>query len=263
MTPPTDGRAPLDPVILATAPWPVEVVASLPSTNAELARLAREGGAQTAEQVLVTEHQTAGRGRLDRGWETPDRAALTFSTLLQAPLSPEQWPWLPLLTGYVVRRALPVAATLKWPNDVLVGDRKIAGILLERVGDAAIIGIGLNVSTTRDELPVPQSTSLALEGVDIDRTELLLSLLRGLHVSWRRWLDEPSWLRPAYADACATVGRRVRADLPGGASLDGVAEGLDEAGRLLVRVGGDETTPGRLSAVAAGDVVHLRDGARG
>lgn len=250
MTTTTDGRAPLDPVILATAPWPVEVVASMASTNAELAGRARDGA---DEQVLVTEHQTAGRGRLDRGWTTPDRAALTFSVLLRRPLTPEQWPWLPLLTGFVVRRALPVPATLKWPNDVLVGEHKLAGILLERVGDAAIIGVGLNVSTTREELPVPEATSLALEGVDVDRTELLLSMLRGLHVSLQRWQAEPTWLRPAYADVCATLGRRVRADLPGGQRLSGVAEGLDDAGRLLIRGAGG------LQPVAAGDVVHLRD----
>ena len=119
--------------------------------------------------MVVAEHQTAGRGRLDRSWETPPRAALTFSVLLRPSVGPEQWPWLPLLTGYAVGTALRDAgfdAGVKWPNDVLIGDLKVAGILVERVdtptGPAAVLGVGLNVSTTAEELPVPTATSLAL-----------------------------------------------------------------------------------------------------
>ena len=154
--PPVDN--PLDPGRLASLG--VEVLPHTPSTNAVLAERAREGAPEGL--VVATEHQTAGRGRLDRTWETPAGSALTFSTLLRPEVPPATWPWLPLLTGYAVAKALAGAgfgAVLKWPNDVLIGDRKVAGILVERVetpgGPAAVVGIGLNVLLAAEELPVP------------------------------------------------------------------------------------------------------------
>ena len=148
------------------------VVGSTGSTNADLAAAARTGeaGQPGGAAVLVAEHQLTGRGRLNRSWQAPFRSALTVSVLVhpQAPMA--RWPWLPLLSGVAVaeavRRAAGVDATLKWPNDVLVEDRKLAGVLVERVetpvGPAAVLGIGLNVSATRAELPVVAATSLAL-----------------------------------------------------------------------------------------------------
>ncbi len=260
------GRVPLDAARLVAAPWPVEVLEEAGSTNALLAARARDGA---GPQVLVTEHQTAGRGRLDRTWETPARAALTFSVLLRPEAPDARWPWLPLLTGYAVRAALPAlpgGVSLTWPNDVLVGDLKVAGILVERVegapgtigtaGAAAVVGIGLNVSTTADELPVPTATSLALGGAgreDTDRTTLLLAILAELHAGLVRWADEgDAWLRSAYRPVCATLGRSVRVELPAGAPLEGTATDLDASGRLVV-----DTAAGPV-AVGAGDVIHVR-----
>jgi len=255
MTDDYGSRPPLDESRLTSAPWPVEVLAEAGSTNALLADRARNGA---EPQVLVTEHQTAGRGRLDRTWETPDRAALTFSLLLRPTLEAHRWPWLPLYAGLAVADALPPGLVdLKWPNDVLVDDRKLAGILVERVdtpaGAAAIVGIGLNVSTTRDELPVDAATSLDLEGVSLDRTDLLRDLLGSLRRQYDAWLaagDE--WLRGRYTERCATIGREVRVALPGDVALTGRATGIDGSGRLLVESAGGEV------AVGAGDVVHVR-----
>src|SRR5690606_6329608 len=140
-----DARPPLDPSRL---PERVQVVEELASTNSRVTELAREGA--PAGTVLVTEWQTAGRGRLDRVWTVPPRTAITFSVLLRPGLAPADWPWLPLLAGYVVRTALSDRVPgigLKWPNDVLVGEegRKLCGILVERVetagGPAAVVGI--------------------------------------------------------------------------------------------------------------------------
>lgn len=232
------------------------------STNALLAGRARAGA---TPQVLVTEHQVAGRGRRDRGWTTPDRAALTFSVLLRPDLPPTRWPWLPLLVGVAALEALPAGlAALKWPNDVLVADRKVAGILVERVetptGPAAVAGMGLNVSTTPAELPVPTATSLAVEGVEVDRTELLLAILRRLATRYDAWVRHPDGagaagaeLRAAYTSACATLGRTVRVELPGDQVLNGRAAGVDATGRLVVLTGDGEV------AVSAGDVVHVRE----
>ena len=190
MTDAGSRRPPLDvDRLVAGSPWPVEVLDQAGSTNALLAERARAGA---DPQALVAEHQTAGRGRLDRTWETPPRAALTFSVLLRPAVEADRWPWLPLLVGYAVRETLPASAeaSLKWPNDVLIGDRKVAGILVERVesrsGPAAVVGIGLNVSTTPAELPVPTATSLAIElGAEPDRTDLLLGLLNELDRRYR------------------------------------------------------------------------------
>ena len=179
-------RPPIDPARLAVpGGWRIEVEEATPSTNAALAERARAG--EEPGLVLVTEHQTAGRGRLDRAWETPARSSLTFSVLVKPGVPPEDWPWLPLLTGYAVQAALadrlPDIA-LKWPNDVLVDGagsrlgRKIAGILVERIetdrGPMAVVGVGINVDQTLDELPVALATSVSLEtGEPVDRTGLL------------------------------------------------------------------------------------------
>jgi len=155
-------RPPIDPAqLVAPAGWRIEVEQATPSTNAAVAARARDG--EEPGLVLVTEHQTAGRGRLDRVWETPARSSLTFSVLLRPDVPPTSWSWLPLLTGYAVQAALadrlPDIA-LKWPNDVLVdgGDtgagRKVAGILVERIdtdhGPMAVVGVGINVDQSLD-----------------------------------------------------------------------------------------------------------------
>ena len=172
----TAERPPLDlDRLISPVDWSVEVVEAAPSTNALVAERARSGAAGEG-LVVVAEHQTAGRGRLDRTWETPARSALTLSVLLVPRAEPADWPWLPLLTGYAAARALRqlgAEVSLKWPNDVLLNDRKLAGILTERVdtpaGPAVVTGIGINVGSTRAELPHDGATSLAIEGVAVDR----------------------------------------------------------------------------------------------
>ena len=256
--PPT-SRPPLVTSRIGVPPgWRVEVSDRDPSTNATAADRARAGEAEGL--VVVTEHQTAGRGRLERTWETPDRASLTFSVLLRPTAEAVRWPWLPLLTGLAVRGALRAEgldARLKWPNDVLVPDRKVAGILLERVetprGPAAVVGVGLNVSQVPDELPVPHATSLEIAGGrPVDRSALLGSLLTHLRERYDEWQGAATSLAAEYRQACDTVGREVRVDLPHADPLRGRAVGVDADGRLVV-----EGPAGRV-AVGAGDVVHVR-----
>ena len=159
----------------------LRVVGSVGSTNLEVASLAR-GGAPSGT-VLVAESQTAGRGRLDRVWTSPDRSGLTFSVLLRPAVAAGAWGWFPLLAGVAVAEAVArlaeIDVRLKWPNDVLVGDRKLAGILAERVDDALVLGVGLNVLLSADQLPVPTATSLLLEeSAVLDRAPVLLAVLR-------------------------------------------------------------------------------------
>lgn len=242
----------------------VVVLQESPSTNAVVAERARQG--EAGGLVVVAEHQTAGRGRLDRVWVTPARAALTFSFLVTPDRVPAvRWPWLPLLAGIAVaegvRRVTDVPCELKWPNDVLVADQKLAGILVERVerpsGPAAVVGVGLNVSASREELPVPTATSLALEdAATLDRSVILREVLRTFESLYVEWLadegDPARGLHQSYVRRCATIGRRVRVDLPTGEQVDGEAAAVDSDGRLHVRTGSGERVLG------AGDVVHVR-----
>ena len=205
------------------------------STNAVAGDRARTGAPEG--HVVVAERQTAGRGRLDRAWHTPDRAALLFSVVLRPEVAATDWPWLPLLTGHSVTRALRglgYDAGVKWPNDVLIGDRKLVGILVERVetpsGPAAVVGIGINVSLTVDELPVPTATSLAIEGgAEPDRTEVLVAVLSTLVEAYDAWQAGGAAARDrlasSYAAACVTVGRDVRVELPGGDAAPGPGDG--------------------------------------
>ena len=268
MTSDAVGRPPLDAARLASVDpdllpgLTVEVVEEAGSTNALVAERA-QGGADEG-LVVVAEHQTAGRGRLDRSWETPARSALTFSLLVRPTAPAATWPWLPLLVGYAVDKALKAAgfeAAVKWPNDVLLDGRKVAGILVERIetptGPAAVVGVGLNVGMTADELPVPEATSLAVAGGSVpDRTDLLVAVLASVWESYAAWQEggEPAGRRLAesYAAACATIGSEVRVELPSGETLTGLATGIDPSGSLLVEHDGQRTS------VSAGDVVHAR-----
>ncbi|MFF8655061.1 biotin--[acetyl-CoA-carboxylase] ligase [Streptomyces huasconensis] len=249
----------------------LDVVPRTGSTNTDLVARA-DGLAEGA--VLVAEEQSAARGRLDRQWSAPARSGLFFSVLLKpAEVPVERWGWLPLLTGVAVATGLSrvagVDTALKWPNDLLVtvGDqeRKAGGILAERAGAAGgsgggvVIGIGLNVTLREDELPVPTAGSLALAGATTtDRDPLLRAVLRSLeqwYGVWRGAGGDPaaSRLQEAYAAGCATLGRRVRAELPGDRAIVGEAVAVDGDGRLVLA-----TEAGVQEPVGAGDIVHLR-----
>ncbi|MFE5681175.1 biotin--[acetyl-CoA-carboxylase] ligase [Streptomyces erythrochromogenes] len=244
----------------------LEVVASTGSTNTDLATRAAE---LPEGAVVVAEEQSAGRGRLDRSWVAPARSGLFFSVLFKPgdTVPQEQWGWLTLLAGVAtatgLSRAAGVDTALKWPNDLLVTvegeERKTGGILAERVEDGVIVGIGLNVTLTEEELPVPAAGSLLLAKATVtDREPLLKAVLRSLeewYGNWRAAGGDPaaSGLQETYAAGCATLGRHVRAELPGGRTLTGTAEAVDTDGRLVIR-----TAEGTHEAVGAGDVVHLR-----
>jgi BirA family biotin operon repressor/biotin-[acetyl-CoA-carboxylase] ligase len=235
--------------------WRVSVVARTESTNADL--LASDGPHGT---VRAAEYQTAGRGRLDRSWVSPPRAGLTFSVLLRPDRPTATWGWLPLLAGVALAEAVQdatgVPAALKWPNDLIAGpdERKLAGILAQASGPAVVVGIGLNVSTTPAELPVEAATSLALLGAaEVDRTALLAGVLGRIDSWYRRWNTADDELAAAYRARCATLGRPVRVARADRGSVEGVAEDVDELGRLRLRTSG-----GGRETVAAGDVIHLR-----
>ncbi|GAA2523923.1 biotin--[acetyl-CoA-carboxylase] ligase [Pilimelia columellifera] len=256
------------------------------STNADAADAARAGRPEGL--IVVAEHQSAGRGRLDRAWESPPRAGLALSVLLRPghadaqPATDRAWPpappamfgWLPLLAGVAlvdaITRVSPLEPMLKWPNDLLLdtatGPAKCAGILAEAVpaatadqAGAVIVGVGINVTVRAEELPAGvAATSLRLAGhPDADRAPLLRAYLRSFADWYGRWRaaagdPEASGLREAYLRACSTIGSTVRVTLPAAGDLTGLAVGVDGDGRLLV------ATDDGITPVAAGDVTHVR-----
>ncbi len=239
------------------------VVASTGSTNEDLAAAGRAGA--PAGTVLAAEEQRHGRGRLDRSWHTVPGAALTFSVLLRPVAVPSAWRgWLPLLAGVAVAEAVAdvtaVQASLKWPNDVLSGGGKLAGILAEQAGAAIVVGFGVNVSATAEELPTDRATSLVLQGAaNVDRQSLLAAILREFERWYLPWAEGPvpgdpesCGLRARYLSHCATIGADLQVELPGGAVLAGRGQDVDAAGRLVVATGSG------LVPVSAGDVIHVR-----
>jgi BirA family biotin operon repressor/biotin-[acetyl-CoA-carboxylase] ligase len=240
----------------------VEVVEAIGSTNAEL--IARAAADEPEGLVLVAEHQQAGRGRLDRTWTSPPRAGLTVSLLLRPDVPAARRAWLSLLTGVALAEAVSevtgVRTSLKWPNDLLAPDgSKLAGILAETAGTAVVVGVGLNVSTRRDELP-ETGTSLALvAGGPVDREGLLRAFLGSFERRYSRWvqvLGDPvsSGLAQDYLAWCSTVGVTVTVTMPDGSTLGGVAEAVDWDGRLVLR------TDAGVVELASGDVRHVRPG---
>jgi BirA family transcriptional regulator, biotin operon repressor / biotin---[acetyl-CoA-carboxylase] ligase len=276
--PPLNARRLAAALVTEAGPWTrLDLRAETGSTNADVASAAREG--EPEGLVVVAEAQTAGRGRRGRAWTSPPRAGLTTSVLLRPGVAvPErEWPaappaaygWLPLLAGVALVETVTglaeVPAVLKWPNDLMVGDLKCAGILAEGVpagggAPAVVVGIGLNVTLREGELPEDRpATSLQLAGaVMTDRDPLLRSLLRRLGDWYGRWRlaggdASACGLLDAYRHHCGTIGRSVQVKLPSGGELVGEAATIDADGLLVVR-----TADGRSQSVAAGDVLHVR-----
>lgn len=258
----TPSRPPIDLTRLRASVPPrwtrVTVVDEVGSTNEALL-----GDASAPDgAVLVAESQVAGRGRLERPWTSPPRAGVTFSAMLRPSPAPTTWSWLPLLAGVALRDAVAdltgVQADLKWPNDLLYRESKLAGILAQTRGRTVVLGIGINVSTTPAELPVPSATSLELcAGAPVDRTALLSCILGRLDHWLERWSAASgdaaqAGLYDAYRQACSTVGREVAVETTAGGTLRGTAIDISGDGRLVVR------TNGTVQAIGAGDVHHVR-----
>ena len=240
----------------------LDVVETTGSTNADL--LARHSAGEDIDgAVLIAEHQSAGRGRNGRAWSTPPRSQIALSVGIAARDVPTTaWGWVPLLTGVAVVEAIRattgVDANLKWPNDVLVGEGKLAGILAEVAAPdpVIVVGLGLNVTLTADEAPDPRATSLLILGSTmLDRSALLGAVLAELTVRIDRWRSAggpDATLVADYRRRSVTLGTRVRALLPGDREIIGIATDLDESGQLSIDTGAQTVT------VSAGDITHLR-----
>ena len=231
--------------LTATTAPPLVRLATIDSTQRYAAELARAGAPDRT--VVTAETQTAGKGRRGRVWHDAPGASLLVSVITRPVLAPAQLPTLSLAAGVAVIDALAavgVTARLKWPNDALVDGRKIAGVLLERHGDAVVLGIGINVRHAAiPPVLAEHATSVAGEGGDADRERLLQALLRALD-HWRATLECDGFeaVRARWSEV-ATLGQRVSVD-----GVAGVAAGIDHDGALLV------ATESGTARVIAGDV---------
>ena len=241
---------------LATSYWRVIVVEETGSTQTDLSNKVRSGSAQHGD-VIATEYQSAGRGRLDRRFEAPPRSSLLFSFFIVPQLEKEEWGWLPLLAGQSIIRAMKEVfsidvserLSLKWPNDVLLNEKKVAGILSERVENGVVIGIGLNVITPREEIAFQNATSLWIEGfILLERERLLVEILKAFATHLVEWENRETHLVEEYRAVSSTIGKRVRIETPGGHSVEENAVDVDSSGALVLSDG---------TRVTVGDIIHL------
>ncbi len=231
--------------------WRVSVFQSVTSTQTELI------GKENLQHgdVYVTEFQSAGRGRLDRTFEAIESSALLFSIYLEPKRSKLEWSAIPLLAGLSLVNALKsldakVATNLKWPNDLLIGDKKLAGILVEARDNGVIVGIGLNVAMKISELPVLTATSLAIENfAELNRNVILPEILKKLATTIELWESSSTTVLEQYRNVSSTLGKEVEAHLPSGEILRSQAVGISDTGELQLASG---------ARVHVGDVIHLR-----
>ncbi len=231
--------------------WRVSVFQSLTSTQSEL--IGKEN-LQHGE-VFVTEFQSSGRGRINRTFEATKSSALLFSLYLEPKRNKMEWSAIPLLAGLSLVNALSnldkkVETNLKWPNDLLIGERKVAGILAEARHDGVIVGIGLNVEMFKSELPVPTATSLKLENfAELNRNVILSEILTNLALTIELWESGSNIGFEQYRQVSSTLGKEVEVHLPSGEIISSRATGITDVGELQLANG---------ARVNVGDVIHLR-----
>ena len=222
------------------------------STQIDLAKLVNSNSAKTGD-VLAAEFQTAGRGRLDRTFEAAPGSALLFSFFIKPKRARSDWGFITHLAALSMQEVIsqdnPLQVKLKWPNDILIEEKKVAGLLAQATDDGVIIGIGVNVAMTDEELPVDTATSLAITGSNkLDRNLILGEFLNRFEVNFNAWESGIDFL-DKYSAVCATLGRQVRVEVSGRENRTGKALTINRIGALVLDDGFE---------VNVGDVVHLR-----
>ncbi|MEX2588112.1 MAG: biotin--[acetyl-CoA-carboxylase] ligase [Actinomycetota bacterium] len=218
------------------------------STNEVAARWASRGAPHGS--LVLADYQSAGRGRLDRRWVAPPGSSLLFSFVLRPSFLVEQWGLVGLAAGVAIcrqLRELEIEASLKWPNDILIGDKKVAGVLAESHRGAVVLGVGINVNV--GEFPPDLQDTAASMSQEAGRRFERLQVLRGCVEKFAGVYDRlPDGLIESYRPLCGTLGARVKVECAG-ESVEDVAEDVDGTGALVLSGG---------KVIGAGDVVHLR-----
>ena len=222
------------------------------STQIDLADLANAGVA-TNGAVLAAEFQSAGRGRLDRKFEAPAGSALLFSFYITPKRSRSDWGFLTHLAALcmseIISDDLNTSVSLKWPNDILIADKKVCGLIAQATTDGIVIGIGLNVAMSPAELPVATATSLVIaESDQLDRNQILIQFLERFSLRFLDW-DAGRDFIDEYSKVSATLGCDVQIEVAGRENRIGFAQSITASGALILADGFE---------VNVGDVVHLR-----
>jgi len=230
--------------------WRVSVVELTASTQSDLVACVRAGDARAGD-VVVAEFQSAGRGRLTRTFDAPKSSALLFSLYIEPQRNRDDWGWIPLIAGVSVAQILSqFNAQVKWPNDILINNKKVAGLITEVIGDGVVIGIGINVAMQPSELPVPTATSIFIEGgQSLTRNQLLPDLLKIFETNFMNWDCGSDEIKATYSQKSATIGRKVRVEYPDGQIESAIATTISARGELVLDTG---------AHVQAADIVHLR-----
>lgn len=237
---------------------PARFLARTDSTNSVALSMAEAGAPEWT--IVAAGHQSAGRGRLGRSWASLPGKSLLFSLVLRPALRVDRAGLVSLLAAAELARAAGAGVAAKWPNDLVVEDRKVGGILPEAKLSGGrlrhlVLGIGVNVSMSREEFPAElraRATSLLLAGAEGDAAALLARFLKGFRAAYRPAEDGfPADVLRRYRPVCSTLGRRVRATTTDALTVEGTAVDVDERGSLLIGV------DGRQVAVAFGEVAHL------
>ena len=221
--------------------WPVvRWVETTGSTNDDLLNKGEPG------TVLIAGEQTASRGRLGRKWVSPKDAQLAMSMVLPIDDNPPPFGLLSIAPGVAVTDVVP-QAQLKWPNDVQIGGKKLAGILSGLADGRVVVGIGINVNFEREQLPIPTATALNLEGIDVDFVDFTTQVLCAMGERFAQWQQRDPQLLADYRKVCSTIGQHVRIELHDGEAI-GTVDGVNDEGEVII----DGT------AYSVGDVHHLR-----
>jgi BirA family biotin operon repressor/biotin-[acetyl-CoA-carboxylase] ligase len=229
--------------------WRVSISEQTSSTQTDLKTQNPKGW-----DLIATEFQSAGRGRLDRTFESAKSTGLLFSFFIEPIRKKEDWGFISLIAGAAVARSLNKFTnssnySCKWPNDILANDKKIAGLLGEVHESGVVMGIGINITTSSDELPVPTASSVLLESdLVLNRNELLTEICNEFREIFEKW-DSGSDLKDYYLSNCSTINKEVRVIGPTG-EIQSKAIGITDTGALLLADG---------APITVGDLVHLRD----
>ena len=233
---------------LESSYWRVSVVEEIDSTQNYLRTSNPKSG-----DLITAEYQSAGRGRLDRKFDAKKSSALLFSFYFEPENEVKNLGYLTLLVGASVTATLNEITNnnnfkCKWPNDVLFNQKKVAGLLAEKTSSGVIVGVGINVSTSKEALPVAHATSIFLAtDIQINRNDLLAKILMNLQRDLQEWQSGID-LTSKYRSLSATIGSQVRIALPDGSSVEAKAVDIDETGSLHLDNG---------QLITVGDVIHL------
>lgn len=228
----------------------VKVIGETTSTQTEIANLFRP---LSPFDLVIAEYQTHGRGRLDRTFSAPPFTSLLFSLYVEPHVSKNFWGVAPLLIGAAVatgiRNSTGLAAYTKWPNDVLINQRKVCGILCEVNGNGIVAGVGINVNSEENDLPIPTATSLRIElQENVSRESVLIEVCGEIHSLLTQWSNGVN-LSERIREYCDTIGKSIRITKMDGSYHEGDAVGITDHGELILASG---------ETFSVGDVTHLR-----